>query len=140
MPGNKEMTWKKNATLKGWVSDIRIWLEAVPPSRTVDALLRNSNNGPDGPVHWAHHHPQSKRYPLNVVTLTAMEELVNGIARILRGEFKDKEGIVLGHRWRKLENCQTEWKATDCFKWDENVLASVLNGTLKFVVPPAAQN
>mmetsp|Transcript_11033 Transcript_11033/g.12733 ORF Transcript_11033/g.12733 Transcript_11033/m.12733 type:complete len:337 (-) Transcript_11033:100-1110(-) len=51
-------------------------------SRLVCTLLRNSNWGPDGPVHWAAHPPLNS-YPRSVVTPAIMEELVIGVANIL---------------------------------------------------------
>jgi len=48
----------------------------------VCTLLRNSNWGPDGPVHWAAHPPLNS-YPRSVVTPAIMTELVVGVANIL---------------------------------------------------------
>jgi hypothetical protein len=51
-------------------------------SRLVFNLMRSSDRGPDGPVHWAAH-PALNHYPRSVVTPSIMKELVVGIANIL---------------------------------------------------------
>lgn len=57
----KRMVWRKHEELTEIVSDIRVWIETIKPSELTSRLLRNSNSGPDSPVHWAHHHPVSIR-------------------------------------------------------------------------------
>lgn len=51
-------------------------------SSIVFKLMRNSDWGPDTPVHWAAHPPRNS-YPLTVVTSETMTELVVGVANIL---------------------------------------------------------
>ena len=51
-------------------------------SSVVFTLMRSSDRGPDGPVHWAAH-PALNHYPRSVVTPSIMKELVVGIANIL---------------------------------------------------------
>lgn len=55
----KRMVWRKHDELTEIVSDIRVWMETLTPSDLTHRMLRSSNNGPDSPVHWAHHHPVS---------------------------------------------------------------------------------
>mmetsp|Transcript_20194 Transcript_20194/g.50247 ORF Transcript_20194/g.50247 Transcript_20194/m.50247 type:complete len:414 (-) Transcript_20194:157-1398(-) len=58
-------------------------------SRIVFRLMRNSDWGPDTPVHWAAH-PARNGYPLTVVTSETMTELVVGITNILSLLFLSK--------------------------------------------------
>lgn len=56
--------------------------------RRASALMRGSDQGPDGPVQWAGHQPRNGHH-LTVVTTTSMTELVVGLASILRDMLLD---------------------------------------------------
>lgn len=60
----------------------------------VKRLMRNSDWGPDNPVHWAAH-PKRNSYPLTVVTSQMMTELVVGIANILGLLFLEEKFYLL---------------------------------------------
>ncbi len=59
----------------------------------VKILMRNSDWGPDAPVHWAAHPPRNA-YPLTMVTEETMTELVVGLANILSHLFLPKPRFV----------------------------------------------
>jgi len=56
-------------------------------------LMRNSDWGPDAPVHWAAH-PARNGYPLTMVTAETMTEVVVGLANILSHLFLPKPTIL----------------------------------------------
>jgi len=61
----------------------------------VQKLMRNSDWGPDSPVHWAAH-PKLNSYPLTMVTCEMMTELVVGVANILSLLFLEKLDTKMG--------------------------------------------
>lgn len=87
----------------------------------VKRLMRNSDWGPDSPVHWAAH-PKRNSYPLTVVTSRMMTELVVGIANILgllflEGNFyvlkdlKDVDGLLASPLWTAQGEATVTMKA-----------------------------
>mmetsp|Transcript_44425 Transcript_44425/g.93268 ORF Transcript_44425/g.93268 Transcript_44425/m.93268 type:complete len:419 (-) Transcript_44425:135-1391(-) len=128
----KRMVWRKHTELTEIVSDIRVWIEIIKPfsDLTRRRLLRNSSFGPDSPVHWAHHHPQTG-YPLTVVTKATMMELVEGIIQLFQQEFCHTDADPLGKRWRNHEKRRvSDWNEEAlkvCPDWNEDILESLLN-------------
>jgi hypothetical protein len=134
---NRELIWKKQNNLKACVADVRVWLETLPRNRVLNALFTNSNEGPHSPLHWAHHHPQSKRYPLTIVSRESMTELVNGIVHVFCHQLRptDQVGIYqLGTVWFEAqEKRQAEWKTTHFLEWNKDKMKALLNGEERFV-------
>lgn len=128
----KRMVWRKHDELTEIVSDVRVWIErinAMRQSNLTRQLLRNSSIGPDSPLHWAHHHPQTD-YPLTVVSEATMMTLVEGIIKLFKTEFHHSESDPLGKRWRSHEKRRlTDWKeaANVCPEWTECHLEELLN-------------
>jgi len=129
----KRMLWRKHSELTEIVSDVRVWIErvdALRPSAVTRRLLRNSSTGPDSPLHWAHHHPQTD-YPLTVVSEETMTEVIEGIIKLFKTEFHhSKDSDPLGKRWRNhKERRLTDWEkaAEDCPGWTEDRMEELLN-------------
>lgn len=131
--GKKQLTWSKRDELSDCVNDIRVWIECLSWRPLTRQLLRDPSQGPDSPLHWAHHH-QDCLLPLTVVTQETMSELVDGIIELFKQEFGKKEER-LGSKWRAAANRRRErdWKAATAVDptWTEERLESVLNGESK---------
>jgi hypothetical protein len=127
---SKKLAWKKQTELTSAVSDIRVWIESINPTSLTRRLLKSSNDGPNAPVNWAHHHPMNS-YPLTVVTEKMMDELVDGVISLFLQHFEHTQEKPLGKTWRSNPQRRlTDWKDTgaDFPEWTEDLLERKLNG------------